>query len=407
LLKRETKHEVKMLDPNHLQLDWVETAHLIHKEMPSLVIAECSALTYPDMTMAIQLLQECGNDVNAWLCGPYGMRNAEQCLSDGWDEVFHGEYERDVLWSVQGYTLRDDQGNYRNSGGSVDGIWSHSKPYIDLDWLPWPEDEDIRRIEYSEISNPFPGMVQVYPTRGCPLACTFCVVPLYYGGHGSSYSSHRVRNIGNVCDEITYLAQKYEGKFSGCFFNEETHNANIPWLVSFCEELIKRCLDKYHYDAMCGYWTFTEEVIQLMARAGYCYIRMGIESLSSDVGKAIHKKVFPDKLVKVLEWCKKYGISTYGTVQTGAPGSTRRADLETLRSLLDLKQRGLLDRWQHSVCTPQPGTPLYESAKNEGRLLHDDISKFNGVEPVMEWDNYSADEIRDVKAAYARAEATF
>lgn len=391
LLKRECpEHEVKMLDPNHLQLNWWETVTLIEKESPDLIVTECSAMTYPDMTKAVQLIQDHGSEskhICAWLCGPYGAKNWDRAAQDGWDVVFNGEYEHKALAAIQGRP------------------WATG--YVDLDSLPWPEDNDIRRIEYSEISNPHPGMVQLYCTRGCPLACTFCVVPTYYGGHGNSYGSHRVRDIGNICDEIAYLAKKYDGQFSGCFFNEETHNANPEWLASFCEELIRRGLDRYYYDAMCGYWTFTEELIKLMARAGYCYIRMGIESLAEGVGRAIHKRVFPEKLIKVLEWCKKYGIETYGTSQIGAPGSTQQGDYETLQGLLDLKRRGLLNRWQHSVSTPQPGTPMYEQAKANGQLLHEDISRFNGMEAVMEWPGYSAAQINAMKHVYANAECEF
>jgi len=223
---------------------------------------------------------------------------------------------------------------------------------------------------------------------------------MYYGGHGKSYGSHRCRSTENVCDEISYLADKYVGLFNGCFFNEETHNADPEWLAQFCEALIRRGLNKYHYDAMCGYWTFTEDLIELMSRAGYCYIRMGIESLSRDVGKAIHKTVFPDKLLNVLEWCKKYGIKTYGTSQIGAPGSTWEADYQTLYGLLGLKNRGLLDRWQHSVSTPQPGTPMYQEAKANGNLLHEDTTRFNGVEAVMGWPDYPAEQINKMKRLY-------
>jgi radical SAM superfamily enzyme YgiQ (UPF0313 family) len=389
LLKRDVRNiaNVKLLDPNAHWYDWEQTVDYACQAMtPDVLITECSALTYPDMTLAMQAIKQTfgWKAVKAWLTGPYGASNLEKCLSDGWDMVFRGEYEEKVLAALNG-----GSGLLRNG-------------YIDLDWLPFPEDEDISRIQYHECSNPFPGMVQLYPTRGCPLACSFCVVPSYYGGHGHSFSSHRCRNVDLVCDEIEYLARKYEGQFSGCFFNEETHNADIAWFSEFCGRLIDRGLNRYRYDAMCGYWPFTEDSIRLASRAGYCQIRIGIENLSEASGRAIGKRIIPEKLAKVLEWCKAAGIAVYGTTQMGAPGSTFGTDVATLETLIDLKANGFIRTWQNSISTPQPGTPMFEAAKKEGRLLTEDLSYYDGNTVVMQIPGYPKEKIEEVRQMWMR-----
>ena len=368
---------VTMIDGCHECLnadEYLERLKLFH---PNVLITECSALTYQAMTRVRKGLR-----CSAYLAGPYGMANREQAERDGWI-VLTGEYE---------YQIADDF-----------DIPHPATKYIDLDWLPFPEDDDVNRIEYEEpFGNPYGGMIQMYATRGCPLACNFCVVPTYYGGHGQSHKSHRCRNVESVCDEIETLSKKYEGRFNGAYFHDETHNANPQWLAQLCQTMIKRGLDCYHYDAMCGYWTFDKKLIALMAKAGYCNIRVGIESLSEDVGRAIGKVVFEEKLIRVLEWCKEYGIRTYGTAQVGAINSSEEKDLKTLEGLLDLRQRGLLDIWQHSVSTPQPGTPFYDVVKARGWLLTDDPLQLNGVHATVSYPHYSADRINAVKKEYER-----
>jgi len=397
LLKRELPEaRVKMLDPNWHDYNWQATVDMIQEKFPDwdVLITECSALTYPDMTRLMQWLKpNMADKRQVWLCGPYGANNQDQAKADGWNQIFRGEYEWDVLAHL-------NNGEHGATGLRND--------YIELDWLPWPEDEDIRRIDYGEWSNPFKsnqekhtGMVQLYATRGCPLACSFCVVPSYYGGHGHSFNSHRCRDVDGVCNEIDYLARKYEGEFLGCFFNEETHNADINWFMAFCERLISRGLNRYHYDAMCGYWPFTEDSIKLAARAGYCQIRIGIENFSQEVGKKIGKRIIPEKLGQVLEWCKKYGIFVYGTTQVGAPGSTYESDVATLNTMQELKQAGYVRTWQNSVSTPQPGTPMYYQASKEGRLLTEDVSQFDGMHAVMELPGYSAEKINEAKRLFS------
>jgi len=375
---------VIMVDGCHECLSAEQYIERLSKLEPVILITECSALTYPAMTRVARGLRERGMLTGgAFLAGPYGMYNPAQAMKDGWS-LLQGEYEYQI---ADAFRIAHPIGDY-----------------VDLDWLPFAEDDDVSRIEYEEpFGNPYPGMVQMYASRGCPLACKFCVVPMYYGGHGKSHKSHRVRNVDSVCDELEYLANKYSGRFNGAYFHEETHNANPVWLDSLCDRIIDRGLNRYAYDAMCGYWTFTQPLIRKMAMANYKNIRIGIESLSDGVGKRIGKVVFEDKLIKVLEWCKAYGIRTYGTLQVGAQGATEKGDMETLDSVLELRHRGLLDIWQHSISTPQPGTPFYDEVKQAGYLITEDISRFNGVQSVVSWPDYPADRINAVRRAYLSA----
>lgn len=377
LLKRDTDHDVTMVDGN-LQL-WGADEYAEHVAAldPDLVVTELSALTYPCMTRFMRTVKaETGAAM--WLTGPIATYDSKRALADGWDHCFTGEFEHKVLAKIQGV--------------------QPAAGYLDLDWLPMPEDDDLCRLDYHEISNPINGLIQAYPTRGCPLACTFCVVPLYYGGHGNSHKSHRQRHPDNVCDEIEYLAGKYGDEFRGCFFNEETHNANVDWLERFATRLIGRGLDGYVWDAMCGYWTFTEPLINLMARAGYRQIRFGVESTSTVVGKTIHKSMHLDRLERFMGWCREAGIACYGTFQIGAPGSTEQTDRQTLDDLARWSQSGLMRRWQISTSTPQPGTPFWKQAVDNGWLLTEDLSRFDGLQPVLSYPEYPADRIKAVRA---------
>lgn len=376
LLKRELPGaRVKLLDGNLQgwgaeQYAW-EIRQATDGAAPDVLICECSALTYSTMT---RVMQRAAPEM-AILCGPMATYVGAQF--DGWTHAVTGEYEHKVLSLLTDTPMPTD--------------------YVDLDWLPWPEDEDIRRIDYDEINHYSRGTVQLYPTRGCPLSCTFCVVPTYYGGHTKSHRSHRCRNAENVCDEIEYLAGRYRGQFAGCYFNEEAHNANVEWLVGFCEALIRRGLNRYQYDAMCGYWTFTEELVDLLARAGYRQIRFGVESTSEQVGKSIKKLMHVERLEQLMHWCKARGVGCYGTFQIGAPGSTEATDRQTLADLQRWQRAGLMQKWQISTSTPLPGTPFYEQAKREGWLLTEDLSRFNGFHPVLSYPGYSAEQIFRVR----------
>lgn len=405
LLKREAEEgrlaatSIKFLDGNLEGWNGDRYIQEIAKLQPDVLICECSALTYPTMTRVMQAVfvtKEFGGDwkeKSAWqsrctiLCGPMGGYDRERALADGWTDVVVGEYELHVLELL---------------GGIVPDEARTDAGLINLDWLPWPEDEDVDRSRYYEINHYSPrATIQIYgATRGCPLQCDFCVVPTYYGGHGKSQRSHRCRNVEDVADEIEYLAAlgKQQGwQLFGLYHNEEAHSANPEWLASYCETLIRRGLNKYVFDAMCGVWTFDEELVKLCARAGYKQIRFGVESTSEKVGQAIHKSLHLEKMERFMGWCKKHGVKTYGTFMIGAPGSTEEIDLKTLADLRRWRDNDMMQKWQVSTAVPQPGTPFHKRAIENGWLITEDINLYDGFRPVLQYPNYSADAIFRVR----------
>lgn len=377
LLKRELPDaHVELVDGNLYGWDGDRYIVELRKRKPDVLICELSALTYSTMTRVARNVRA-GTNI---LCGPMATQPIDRIARDGWDVTISGEYEAKVLAYLRGEP--------EPSG------------YIDLDWLPFPEDEDVPRIAYQEINHYRPGMIQAYFSRGCPLACGFCSVPSYYGGHGHSHKSHRVRDVDDVCNEILYLKSKYGDRMGGIYANEEAHNANVPWLVELCEAFIRHDMKGKHnlrFDGMCGYWPMTEELVKLMAAAGYNQIRFGLESTSIVVGKKIGKAMHLDKLENFMGWLKKYGVHGYATVQVGAIGSTEETDRQTIADVKQWIAAGSISKWQISTSTPQPNTPFFRECEKNGWLTTADFSLYDGYRAVVSYPNYPAERIQYVR----------
>ena len=73
------------------------------------------------------------------------------------DFVCVGEYEFAVLDLVSGKNPKTIPGVYPNSRGELP----------DINLLPFPEDDDVRRIDYHEPNCRF-RQIQMYGSRGCP-----------------------------------------------------------------------------------------------------------------------------------------------------------------------------------------------------------------------------------------------
>ena len=78
--------------------------------------------------------------------------------------------------------------------------------------------------------------------------------------------------------------------------------------------------------------------------------------------------------------------------EEGAQQARTRALVDAL-DLARWQQTGLMQKWQVSTSTPQPGTPFYAQAKREGWLLTEDISRYDGWQPVVSYPHYPAERI--------------
>ena len=375
ILKQETDYQIKMFDGNLLQLDYKQYFDLIKEELPDYLIMETSTAVYnEDLKLAKKLKGYCNTKII--FAGQHSTAMPEKVLKDGVDLVCLGEFEN---------TLLEYFTNGENS--NISGIYPNGYNIpLDINILPFPEDEDIKRNQYYYIGGSDYREIEFFATRGCPIKCNYCVCGnLYYKPGVPNY---RIRAVQSIIDEIKYLKNKYP-EMEGIFYDEEYHNVNKQFILDLCEAKIKNNLNHLKYNAMCGYWTLDEEMLLKMKEAGYYKLRLGIETVSDKTLKAIWKNIDVSKLENLLRTAKRIGMKMYGTFMFGALGSDDIEDKKTLGFIKKCLNEGLLDEYQISVCTPQPGTPFFKYLKENNLFLTEDFSKYDGGGAVFSYPDYS------------------
>jgi len=384
LLKRETKHEIKLLDGCLERLNLESYYKKIIPEKPDWLIMESATrMIEENLELALKIKKELGTKIV--FVGQHASAFPEELLDRGVDYVCMGEYEITILELLQGKNPKDILGIYPNP----------RRPLLDIDYLPFPEDEDVKRIDYGIPGEPSSEYmeIQMYASRGCPRSCNFCVARnIYY-----AQPNWRTRKIENIISEIKYLKNKYP-KVEGIFFDEEVHNVKKDFILNLCQAIKKEGLNKLHYEAMCDIWFMDEEMLKAMRDAGYYKIRFGIETANREVAELINKQLDLKKLFFLLQEAKKIGLKTYGTFMFGAWGSTKESDLETIELIKKLILNGLLDNIQISISTPQPGTKFYQLVKEKGYLIENEYYKFDGGNfSMVSYPEYKKEEIEKIK----------
>ena len=378
LLKRDTSHNIKFLDG--VLRGWDVETYLQHAGKPEWLIMESSTRTIrEDLRFAKTLKENFGTRLI--FTGQHPMAHPEEVLKTA-DHVCIGEYEFAVLDLVQGKNPQQIAGIYPNDRGEL----------IDINRLPFPEDDDVSRIDYHEPNCRY-KQIQMYGSRGCPRRCNFCAAAtLYY-----DELNWRPRNVDDVVKEIQILHEKYP-EMEGVFFDEEVHNIKKSFNISLAKAIRQAGLQDLKYEAMCEYASLDEEAMEEMREAGYYKIRFGIETGSDRVAEkmTLGKKHDLKKLKSMVEYGKSIGMLFYGTISIGGLGSDKDEDQKTVDLVYDLAAKGWLDEIQVSINTPQPGTDFYDSCVEESLIPEsNDWEGFDGNgHVVVNYPHYPAEEIQ-------------
>ena len=382
-LKLKTKHTIKFFDANYYGVDSDEYMDYVKKHNPDTLIIEIDSIIEKKMLEIVKALKECNKFLRIIVCGPSPTNNPKVFLDSGVNYVAMGEFELSISNLIKSNFDEKTLGIYPNQREKL----------IDLSLLPFPENEDIKRRNYCRYYASEYNEVEVFSTRGCPHMCNFCVVANVYSGK----PSFRIRKVSSVIEEIKYLKSTIPD-LEGIFFNEETHTSNKNFIKELCLEIIRLELNNIKYNCMTNYDTLDEDLLQIMKKAGYYKVRIGIESLDSDVSALITKtKIKSDhkKLMDILKIAKKIGISVYVTMSIGTIGSSKEKDLYSIKQLKVLYDNKYIQEFQVSINTPMPGTPFYSLAKENQWIVEN--SKFDGAKfSTISYENYSDKDIKEV-----------
>lgn len=378
LLKRETQLKVKMVDGCLLKWDYATLRHHILSLSPRFLFMESASMVFEEnLDLALSIKKEIGTHI--LFAGPHATLYPEECLNQGIDVVFPGEYESSVLDFFKEHSLNHNQKRIY-----------HTQSSIPFHLMPWPEDNDVSRMAYGTPGEPSSDFkeIQMYATRGCRGGCTFCVVRHVY----FQAPKHETRNPLDVVLEMEHLKEKYP-QLEGVFFDEEDHFDSMDFIRAFCQQLIER---KNHLkiEALGRLHPLDLKLLPLMKQAGYYKLRIGVESLDPKTQATIKKRISPDHVDRFLAACKESGLDVYMTFQVGLPGSSPEGDQHTFDHVVRWIKGDLVKNIQISIYTPFPGTPEFQKLTDQNLLTSRHFEEYNGGEhSVVNWPHYSAKEI--------------
>lgn len=199
--------------------------------------------------------------------------------------------------------------------------------------------------------------------------CSFCSWTTLYPGQ-----TYRTVSVERHLEEVERLCTDYQVKEifddSGCF-------PKGAWLEKFCQGIIDKGL---HKKVVLGcnmrVGALTPGQWQLMKKANFRFILIGLESMNQRTLDRLHKGITVGQIERTLRDCKQAGLEPHITTMVGYPWESKQDAQETIAFAQKMFTEGIIDTLQATIVVPYPGTPLFAEAEQNNWLT------------TLNWDNY-------------------
>lgn len=299
-------------------------------------------------------------------------------------------------------TLLDLARHLRDGGAMPPGVWyreggaiKNTGPFItqvDLNSLPFIDRVLTQAHLYGEKWKKRTPFFYTMAGRDCPWGkCTFCAWT-------TLYPRFSVRTPENLLDEIGFLIEHHGVR--EIFDDTGTFPAG-KWLDRFCEGMIERGYNKeILFSINMKYGMLKSHHPELMKKAGFRKLKMGLESASQETLDRIHKGVMVQQIIEDSQRISQAGLDIHLTVMVGYPWETREDAQRTINLANQLMSQGHAEMLQATVVVPYPGTPLYQEAveKKWFRIDPTDYERFDMSGTVLNMPDMTPEQVNEMCA---------
>jgi radical SAM superfamily enzyme YgiQ (UPF0313 family) len=199
------------------------------------------------------------------------------------------------------------------------------------------------------------GMLNLQTQRGCAHACCYCTYPLIEG------QTHRYRAPEDVAEEMSLL-QAHGAKY--LFIVDSIFNSSADHVAATCEAILRRGL-ALRWGCFLRPQGLTEDLMQLMARAGLSHVEFGSDSFCDSVLVSYEKRFTFADVLHSSQLARRHKIDYCHFLICGGPGETRQTLEVAYRNSLLLPEAVVMAVVGMRI---YPGTAIEEQARREGLI---------------------------------------
>lgn len=375
-------YEVIPYHPSHLR-------EILQQLRPGVVGLSCTTPTISNGGRVATAIKSFSAAIRTVVGGPHPSALPEQTLREfpGFDCLVYGEGEATLCELCEEKEFPAIRGLVWRDGEKI--VVNPPRPLLDnLDLLPFPARDLLPALPQAGHSSRGFGnelrSTEIYTSRGCPFACSFCAIQATFG------RSVRFRSPASITAELAEIQKN--SPIEHLVIADDTFTLDPERATEISQRIGRSGLTSWNCDTRVS--SVTPALLRTMRTNGCSKVAFGVESGSQRILDKIGKKIQVEAVGQAVAWAKEAGLPHIeGNFIIGADPSETAADLElTRRMILDLP-------WTFvsvAVIVPYPGTPVYQQMLAAGQIDTDadweDFVMF-GRTPHWHTDHFTAGEL--------------
>lgn len=366
---------------------------------PGVVGLSCTTPTMMNGGRVAAAIKSFSAAIRTVVGGPHPSALPEQTLREfpGFDCLVYGEGEATLLDLCEEKDFPAIRGLVWRDGEKI--VVNPPRPLLDnLDLLPFPARDLLPALPQAGHSSRGFGnelrSTEIYTSRGCPFACSFCAIQATFG------RSVRFRSPASITAELAEIQKN--SPVEHLVIADDTFTLDPQRATEISQRIGRSGLTSWNCDTRVS--SVTPELLRTMRTNGCSKVAFGVESGSQRILDKIGKKIQVEAVGQAVAWAKEAGLPHIeGNFIIGADPSETAADLElTRRMILDLP-------WTFvsvAVIVPYPGTPVYQQMLAADQIDTDagweDFVMFGRV-PHWHTDHFTASELVSQQKSLTRS----
>lgn len=336
---------------------------LLSVPKPDLVLVT-SLMTYwyQGVRHSIDIIKEIYPDTLVVLGGIYASLCQDHAdVHSGADRVVTGQAAQHILKLAEKFT-----------GFAVSQKYNPDN----LDTYPYPAFNLQRKISY----------IPILTSTGCPFSCTYCA------SHFLN-PKRTLRSPESVVEEICYWHEKYD-VIDFVFYDDALLVDAEKHAIPILEKIVATGINvRFHTPNAVHVQCISDQTADLMYKAGFKTLRLGLETASFEKRKDFDKKVTEDEFMRAVAYLKNAGFNkdqVGAYLLAGLPGQ-RISSIED--SIKTVKQNNITP--VITYYSPIPHTAMWKKAVASSRyeLESDPVFTNNSILPCQQepfsWESIS------------------
>ncbi|MBU0898227.1 MAG: B12-binding domain-containing radical SAM protein [Nanoarchaeota archaeon] len=366
---KKTKHQFKIFDFNAWQTDINGMKKQIKDYSPDMLLLLTSTPTFYNDTDIAKIFKNILADVKIGLIGTHASAIPEDILKDykEIDFIIRGDSWESIIDVIDFFEgkIKDIPNTYYRNGNKIEKGSDIKRKSLEI--YPAHDAVDLRHyhVPYAR----FYPLTATLTSIGCPYSCVFCTTKMF---------PFRMRSVENLMEELKHLC--FEMNMKEIIFWDDTFTLFRDRAIKICDEMIKNRMN-ISWACSSRVDKIDKELLKKMKEAGCHTVLLGVEFGNQRILDESKKNTTISQMKKVFKETKEVGIETLAHCVLGYPGETKETMDETIKLVIELDP----DFASFNICTPFPGTDLYEICKKNGWIITHDFSKYEPtLYPVFE-----------------------